>query len=48
MPLTSSQWGICLLAPAVYLVVAELGKLVDRRSDTGAAALAMAEGTVPG
>jgi Ca2+-transporting ATPase len=29
--LTSSQWGICLLGPAVYLVLTELGKLVDRR-----------------
>ena len=35
VPLTSSQWGICLLGPIVYLAVAELGKLVDRRSDTG-------------
>jgi Ca2+-transporting ATPase len=31
VPLTSSQWGICLLAPLVYLALAELGKLVDRR-----------------
>jgi Ca2+-transporting ATPase len=30
--LTSSQWGICLLGPIVFLAVAELGKLVDRRS----------------
>jgi Ca2+-transporting ATPase len=29
--LTSSQWGICLLGPLVFLTVAELGKLVDRR-----------------
>jgi P-type Ca2+ transporter type 2C len=29
--LTSSQWGICLLGPLVFLVVAELGKLLDRR-----------------
>jgi Ca2+-transporting ATPase len=48
VPLTSSQWGICLLGPVVYVAVVELWKLVDRRSDTGAAALATAEGTVPG
>jgi len=29
--LTSSQWGICLLGPIVFLAVAELGKLLDRR-----------------
>ena len=29
--LTSSQWGICLLGPIVFLAVAELGKLVERR-----------------
>ncbi|MGH2636398.1 MAG: cation-translocating P-type ATPase [Gaiellaceae bacterium] len=29
--LTSSQWGICLLGPLVYLAIAELVKLVDRR-----------------
>jgi len=29
--LTSSQWGICLLGPIVFLAFAELGKLVDRR-----------------
>ena len=28
--LTSSQWGICLLGPIVFLAVAELGKLVER------------------
>jgi Ca2+-transporting ATPase len=32
VPLTSSQWGICLLGPIVFLAVAELGKLFDRRS----------------
>ena len=31
VPLTSSQWGICLLGPIVYLVAVELGKLADRR-----------------
>ncbi len=29
--LTSSQWGICMLGPIVFLAVAELGKLVERR-----------------
>jgi P-type Ca2+ transporter type 2C len=29
--LTSSQWGICLIGPIVFLAFAELGKLVDRR-----------------
>jgi P-type Ca2+ transporter type 2C len=29
--LTSSQWGICLLAAVAYLALVELGKLVDRR-----------------
>jgi P-type Ca2+ transporter type 2C len=32
VPLTSAQWGICLLGPFVLLAVCELGKLVDRRS----------------
>ena len=36
VPLTSSQWGICLLAPLVFLALAELGKWFDRRR--GAAA----------
>jgi P-type Ca2+ transporter type 2C len=30
--LTSSQWGVCLLGPIVYLLVAELLKLIDRRT----------------
>jgi Ca2+-transporting ATPase len=30
VPLTSSQWGICLLAALVFGAVCELGKLVDR------------------
>jgi Ca2+-transporting ATPase len=29
--LSSAQWGICLLAPIVFLAVCELGKLFDRR-----------------
>jgi Ca2+-transporting ATPase len=37
--LTSSQWAICLLGPIVLLAVAELAKLVDRRTgDPDAAA----------
>ena len=31
--LTSSQWGVCLLGPIVYLALVELGKLVDRRRE---------------
>jgi Ca2+-transporting ATPase len=30
--LTSSQWGVCLLGPIVYLAVVELLKLIDRRT----------------
>jgi len=30
--LTSSQWGICLLGPIVYLAVSELVKLYDRQT----------------
>jgi len=30
--LTSSQWGICLLGPIVYVAVAEVVKLLDRRT----------------
>ena len=29
--LTSSQWGICLIGPIAFLVLAELGKILDRR-----------------
>ena len=39
VPLTSSQWGICLLAALVFLAVCELGKLVDRRAGSGRAQL---------
>ena len=35
VPLTSSQWGICLLGPIVFLAVAELAKLAERRSGEG-------------
>jgi Ca2+-transporting ATPase len=30
--LTSSQWGICLIGPIVFLAAVELSKLYDRRS----------------
>jgi Ca2+-transporting ATPase len=30
--LTSSQWGVCLLGPIIYVAVVELGKLIDRRA----------------
>jgi Ca2+-transporting ATPase len=41
--LTSSQWGICLLGPIVFLAAAELGKLADRRTGPHQPALAPAE-----
>ena len=41
--LTTSQWGICLLGPLVYLAIAELVKLVDRRGARDEPALAAAE-----
>jgi Ca2+-transporting ATPase len=34
LPLTSSQWGVCLLGPIVFIAFAELGKLIDRRRET--------------
>ena len=37
--LTSSQWGICLLGPIVFLAFAEVGKLLDRRSVGGTPSL---------
>ena len=33
--LTTSQWGICLIGPIVFLAVAELGKLYDRSRGEG-------------
>ena len=33
--LTSSQWGICLLGPVVFVALAELGKLFDRTTGRG-------------
>jgi Ca2+-transporting ATPase len=41
--LTSSQWGICLLGPLVYLALAELAKLVRRRTGGGSEAVGLAE-----
>jgi Ca2+-transporting ATPase len=41
--LTSSQWGICLLAALVFLALVELGKLFERRSDPDEPAVAPAE-----
>jgi P-type Ca2+ transporter type 2C len=41
--LTSSQWGICLLAPVIYVALVELGKLVDRRTGQRPPVLATAE-----
>jgi Ca2+-transporting ATPase len=43
VPLTSRQWGICLLAPVVYLAIAELVKVFDRRSGDERPALVPAE-----
>ena len=31
VPLTTSQWGICLLGPVIYIAVLEVMKLIDRR-----------------
>jgi Ca2+-transporting ATPase len=41
--LSASQWGICLLAPVVYVALIELGKLLDRRATRGGPAAAHAE-----
>jgi Ca2+-transporting ATPase len=40
--LTSSQWGICLIGPLVFLAVVELAKLLDRRGRAGEPAPAVA------
>jgi P-type Ca2+ transporter type 2C len=42
VPLTSAQWGICLLGAIVFLAAFELGKLLDRRGDEPATATAPA------
>ena len=33
VPLTSAQWGICLLGAIVFLAAFELGKLIDRQGE---------------
>jgi len=33
--LTSSQWGVCLIAPIAFLAVTEVAKLIARRSGEG-------------
>jgi Ca2+-transporting ATPase len=43
--LTSSQWGICLLGPIVFLAVAELNKLIDRHAGQRGPVLAPVETT---
>jgi P-type Ca2+ transporter type 2C len=44
VPLTSAQWGLCLIGPIVYLAVSEVVKVFGRRSgDDRAAALDPAE-----
>jgi len=40
--LTSSQWGICLIGPIAFLVLAELGKILDRRGGQPTPTLATA------
>ena len=35
VPLTSSQWGICLLGPILYVALVELSKLVERHRESG-------------
>jgi Ca2+-transporting ATPase len=42
VPLTTSQWGVCLLGPIVFLALAELGKLLDRRTTTEEAVVSAA------
>ena len=41
--LTSSQWGICLIGPIVYVAIAEVVKWFDRRSTESTPALVPAE-----
>jgi Ca2+-transporting ATPase len=45
--LTSSQWGICLLGPIVYVALIELGKLVDRHTGHKHPTIAPAETQAP-
>jgi Ca2+-transporting ATPase len=42
VPLTSSQWGICLLGPIAYVALVELWKLIDRGTGRGHASVAPA------
>src|SRR5215211_5845598 len=42
VPLTSAQWGICLVGAIVFLAAFELGKLLDRRGEEPGAAAAPA------
>jgi len=37
VPLTTRQWGICLLAPVVYIAAIEILKLIDRHLSRSAA-----------
>jgi Ca2+-transporting ATPase len=43
--LTSSQWGMCLLGPLVFVAVVELNKLIDRHAGQRGPALAPVETT---
>ena len=43
--LTSSQWGMCLLGPLVFVAVVELNKLIDRHAGQRGQALAPVETT---
>jgi hypothetical protein len=40
--LTSSQWGICLLGPIIYVALVEVIKLVDRHTGRRETAVAPA------
>ena len=41
--LTPEQWAICLVGPAGFLVLSEIGKLLDRHLGSGRAASATPE-----
>jgi Ca2+-transporting ATPase len=41
--LTSSQWGVCLLGPIIYVALVELMKLVDRHRGQSRPSLAPAQ-----
>jgi Ca2+-transporting ATPase len=38
--LSSRQWGVCLLGPIVFVAVAELAKVLDRRAEARGASAA--------